>query len=85
MLFNNVAVPFVVRVTCRGMFEEEELLPENPDDDSASGSVNTTSTPTRRGRKRSRSSLEAPVAQRSKMLNKKERICSGTLTKHPST
>ena len=73
MLFNNVAVPFVVRVTCRGMFkEEEELLPKNPDDDNASGSVDTTSTPTRRGRKRSRSSLEEPVAQRSKMLNKKE-------------
>ena len=50
--------------------EEEELLLKNPDDDSASGSVDTTSTPTRRGRKRSGSSL---VAQRSKMLNKKER------------
>ena len=34
MLFNNVAAPFVVRVTCRGMFEEEEeLLPKNPDDE----------------------------------------------------
>ena len=47
MLFNNVAAPFVVRVTCRGMFEEEEeLLLKNPDNDSASGSVDTTSTPT---------------------------------------
>ena len=42
MLFNNVAMPFVVCVTCRGMFEEELL--KNTDDDSASGSVDTTST-----------------------------------------